>query len=325
LHPGLSTETASQPAGHQDEQRNAGWALIAGVALLVVVYGWMFVSGSRFFVMKTAVMPIFLLYALMLRRRSAFLTDWAPVIAGTVLFDALRGAIFIAVRKQFLPVYLTYTITLEHALFRVPAVPLVLQQWRMRWLDLAAVTIHASHFAFFLLFGLVLWHLRPAYFGQYRRALLLVMGMGLLGYTVVPSVPPWLAASAFHVLPPIAHTVGQVYNSMSAELYGTFDTNPVAAMPSLHAAFPTMCACVGWQAYGKRVGLALAVYATVAMFGVMYLGEHYAVDVVAGIGVGLLAVWAARRPWVSSLSLMRSLAVSGLMVALTVTVLFAFR
>jgi membrane-associated phospholipid phosphatase len=205
-----------------------------------------------------------------------------------------------------------------------PAMPLVLQHWRLHWLDLIAVAVHASHFAFFLLFGLILWHLRPAHFGHYRRGLLLVMAIGLVGYAGIPTVPPWLAFEQFHLLPFVAHTIVQVYTSFSGELYGTFDTNPVAAMPSLHAAFPVMCASVAWRAFGKRVGILIAAYAATMMLAVMYLGEHYAVDVFAGIAVGLIAARAGRHAWTPSFSLARSLAVSGAAVALTFAILLAF-
>jgi membrane-associated phospholipid phosphatase len=82
---------------------------------------------------------------------------------------------------------------------------------------------------------------------------------------------------------------------MPQEIYGAFDTNPVAAMPSLHAAFPTACALVGWRAYGKRIGAVLFLYAGSMMVSVVYLGEHYGVDVLAGILTATFSAWAARR------------------------------
>jgi membrane-associated phospholipid phosphatase len=324
LHSPTLQEPPAPPNRDQDIEPNAGSALALGILTLIVIYGLLFFYGFRFFVIKTAVMPIFVLYAVVVRRRLAFLTDWLPLIAGTVLFDALRGAIFVAIQRQHLPVYLAYPSVLEQTFFRTPAAPLPLQQWQTRWLDIAAVAVHASHFAFFLLFGLVLWHLRPAYFLRFRRALLLVMAIGLLGYLCVPTIPPWLASQQFHLLPPINHVVTQVYTNSVGDLYGTFDTNPVAAMPSLHAAFPAMCALIGFLAYGKRAGVMLALYATAVMLAVVYLGEHYAVDVVAGVGVAAVAVRGARRPWLHSFSFVQSLSVSAAVLGLTMAILLVY-
>jgi hypothetical protein len=52
--------------------------------------------------MKTAVMPVFLVYALLLNRRIPFLTDWLPLLAGTILFDAIRSAIFVAAKLGYI-------------------------------------------------------------------------------------------------------------------------------------------------------------------------------------------------------------------------------
>jgi membrane-associated phospholipid phosphatase len=67
--------------------------------------------------------------------------------------------------------------------------------------------------------------------------------------------------------------------------------NNVAAVPSLHAAFP-LIACVflivafGW----KRAGWT-AIYPLTMWFGVVYLGEHYVFDVILGIGYALIGCW----------------------------------
>ena len=305
-------------------ERHAGPALALGIAALVILYAWLFVHGDRFFISKTAVMPVFVIYGLLQRRRVEFLADWLPLLTGTVLFDAVRGAIFKAEYLVGYPWFANYVIVLERLVVRTPAAPLILQQWRTHTLDLLAVLIHGSHFAFFLLFGLVLWHWRRAYFGQFRYALLLVMGIGLIGYAVVPTVPPWMASDPLHLLPPITHIAKFVYTSFSAELYGTFDSNPVAAMPSLHAAFPMTCALIGWRAYGRRTGIALTLYAGLVMLAVVYLGEHYVVDALAGIGVAFAAVYISGRRVAEGWSMRESLTISGAALALTFVLLWSY-
>ncbi len=181
-------------------------------------------------------------------------------------------------------------------MFGVPAVSIPFQLLRTPVLDGAAVMVHASHFAFFLLFGLVLWHARREHFQIFGRALILVMLLGLLGYALIPTAPPWMAAEPnLRVIPPVTHITRGIYTRYAEELYGSVDTNPVAAMPSLHVAFPFLCALIGWRAYGRRIAAAVSVYALIVMFVVVYLGEHYAVDVIAGVLVAMLAAEVARR------------------------------
>jgi hypothetical protein len=90
-----------------------------------------------------------------------------------------------------------------------------------------------------------------------------------------------MAASRFHLIPPIQHVTAQVYNTVSPVLGRTFDVNPIAAMPSLHTAIPVLCSCIAWTHFRVR-GLVVAAYTMTVCVAIVYLGEHYYVDVMAG-------------------------------------------
>jgi membrane-associated phospholipid phosphatase len=81
--------------------------------------------------------------------------------------------------------------------------------------------------------------------------------------------------------------------------YSNRDYNVDAAFPSLHSAFPLIAAAHAW-ARDRRVGLALAGWTLAVWLSVVYLGEHYVVDIAGGVTyavAGLLAVawWRRRR------------------------------
>ena len=63
--------------------------------------------------------------------------------------------------------------------------------------------------------------------------------------------------------------------------------NPVAAMPSLHAGIAFMVAIYGIQRLRTPWRWLLAAYPLVMSFALVYYGEHYVIDIVAG---ALLAV-----------------------------------
>jgi tetratricopeptide (TPR) repeat protein len=90
-----------------------------------------------------------------------------------------------------------------------------------------------------------------------------------------------MAYSEFRVLEPIAHITRDVYNFAIPALHRAFDTNPVAAMPSLHAGFPMLCSLAAVHVFGRKAAWALLYTAAVAL-AVAYLGEHYLVDILAG-------------------------------------------
>ena len=75
-----------------------------------------------------------------------------------------------------------------------------------------------------------------------------------------------------------------------------YDINPndVAAFPSLHAAYPTLAFLFTRRAFG-RVGYVMIGYAACVWFAVIYLGDHYLIDVLAGILYAVVAYLAVTR------------------------------
>jgi hypothetical protein len=112
------------------------------------------------------------------------------------------------------------------------------------------------------------------------------MAIGISCYLAVPTVPPWMASSQFHLIPPIRHISAEIYNLTIPTLQQTFDVNPIGAMPSLHTAFPTLCTLIALHHFGWRAFF-MPVYTLAVYLAIGYLGEHYLVDIIAGL---LLAV-----------------------------------
>lgn len=256
-------------------------ACTLGYAAILAILAW---AGVYVFIFKTLIVPLICLGAVATRRGAAFVRDWAVFLSIVVLFDAIRGLIFGVTLGFGLPVHSHYVITLEQAIFGT-IVPLALQHaWRAPWLDRVAVLVHASHFVFFLAFGFFVWLSDRKAFYQWSRAFTWLLGLGLAGYVLVPTVPPWLAGSArFELLPPVTHIAAGIYNHIAPNLTLALDINPVAAMPSLHVALPAFCALVAWELGGARAGLPITAYVIAVAFAVMYLGEHYAMDVLIGV------------------------------------------
>jgi membrane-associated phospholipid phosphatase len=285
---------------------NVGAPLLVVVAAYAALYGPTdaFASEAILHVFRKAVViPAFAAYALLACRRheqARFLQGWFPFLAAVVLFETLRGAAFALVTQGTLATSAAYPIAFERWLSGTPSLSGTLQQWRAPWLDLLMIGVHGLHFLFFLVFGLTLWHARRAHFWPYRSAMLIVLGGGLAGYFLVPTAPPWLAAGELGLLPPITRVGADLYRS-SPELYRTLNSNPVAAMPSLHAAFPFVGLLVGWRAFDWRVRLPLAGYFVLVNIGAVYLGDHYVIDLMAGwllagVACAVAFRWAASPP-----------------------------
>ena len=111
--------------------------------------------------------------------------------------------------------------------------------------------------------------------------------LGCVIYWAVPTAPPWWAA-ANGDMPPVrrimAETGERALGRLWRPLYHLFEGNPFAAMPSLHFGTSVMAARV-LSGVGRGPGALGWAYALTLGFGLVYLGEHYVVDLVAGLAL----------------------------------------
>jgi membrane-associated phospholipid phosphatase len=147
---------------------------------------------------------------------------------------------------------------------------------------------------------------KPERFPSAAARMYAVFDLGAVVYWALPTAPPWWAAAHGRVEPldtrievgqfgrredqtdaelPLRRMMPEYgetfWGSRWNQLYDALGGNPLAAMPSLHFATSMMAArllsevgpvagAVGWT-YAGTLGVAL-----------VYLGEHYAIDVIAG-------------------------------------------
>jgi len=104
----------------------------------------------------------------------------------------------------------------------------------------------------------------------------------LIGFALMPTEPPWMALDVTRVVHEAASVV-------------KVDSNTVAALPSLHVGLPAMFALWAGSARLPRMAAAFWVFTALTAFSVVYLGEHYVLDGVAGVAWAWLAVRVAAR------------------------------
>lgn len=168
-------------------------------------------------------------------------------------------------------------------------------------LTLLVVAVYGSYFVVPPAMALILWWCRARRLARFTVALYATLYFGLVPVFLVPTAPPWLAAQHGY-LPPVTRLVPLIAHRIHPGLFATGNqvagANDVAAMPSLHMA--AICVVAWYLPWRRLLGaLAAALFAALMGFSLMFLGEHYLVDVVAGLLVAAVAVaateLAARR------------------------------
>jgi len=161
-------------------------------------------------------------------------------------------------------------------------------------LDRVLVWTHWSWFAFphgALAYILIRHHER------FPRAAVLtyaVFDLGASVYWFLPTAPPWYASEmaaehdgqALAVRRLMVEYGEYFWRDGWGSLYSVFGGNPLAAMPSLHFATSVMAALLLAEA-GPLAGALGWTYTATLGFALVYLGEHYAADLLAGAALTL--------------------------------------
>ena len=223
--------------------------------------------------------------SLVTTRLFGFLRDWAPLVLLTLVYVAFAGIDPGVVGRA----HVQFPITVDRFLFfgRLPTTWLQAHLWTPPHLhpyDYLVAILYPLHFAVPLVLALVLWTWDRRAYWRFVAAFLLVCFAGLATYLLFPMAPPWWAG-ALHRIPPVQPILGSVHfggSPHTIDLLGRyFRVNLVAAMPSIHAAFPVLVWLVAWEVWPKW-GWATVLYPIGMSFTVIYLGEHYAIDCIAG-------------------------------------------
>jgi len=280
-------------------------AWLAGTALLVVLAG---VPTSRDGIYIWLGLGMAAFSATDLRRRlPRMVRDWLPLVSILFLYDFLRGfADGLLFRAHEVP-----QIRLEQAIFggTIPTVWLQRHLWHgaghLRWWDYASYIVYVTHFVATPLIAALLWTFAHERFARYASMVCVLALTGFATYVLYPAVPPWMASQQ-GAIPETARTVAVVWHSIPVSHFssvfenGQHYANNVAAMPSLHAAYALLATLALWKVVPRWGRGLLALYPVAMTFSLVYSGEHYFVDCVAGwayafFAYGIVTAVAERR------------------------------
>jgi membrane-associated phospholipid phosphatase len=143
---------------------------------------------------------------------------------------------------------------------------------------------------FFEPYAVLFWILfrHPERFPRAARQMAAVFDAGAFGYWAVPTAPPWWAAEQGLTKEPVRRIMVEVgeplWGRYWGPLYAALGGNPWAAMPSLHFA-TSVTGAVSLSEASPQEGAVGWAYALTLGFGLVYLGEHYLTDLLAGAGL----------------------------------------
>ena len=230
--------------------------------------------------------------------------EWLPFAIVLWAYDLLRGS----ADELFFSAHYTPQIEADRLLFggEVPTTWLQAHLWdgasQLHWYDYAAWAVYMSYFVATYVVAGVLWFVSRRLFRRYVGSVALLAAMGFATFALFPAAPPWLAGRegelewATRSIGPISGEVPFVAFSWEDLIErGSEYANPVAAVPSLHAAYTLLIVLFLWRLVPRWARPLLAAYPIAMTFALVYTAEHYVVDILLGWAYALVAVWIVER------------------------------
>jgi len=238
---------------------------LGAVAILVVPVIWL-ITRSREFVRSTILLITVLL-----------------------TYEALQGMTGILISSG----NITSLAGVDRALLGFNIISAVQADFASPSVTLMATFFYGLH-VFLVLMAIVLfWFMDIKVYRGYAYSMILTSYLALLTFLILPTSPPWFTGAGQNLLATGNSMFPKTFQTIQTTLL-TGESDIFAAFPSLHAAYATLFSYFMFR-LGKKYGLISLPVLFGVYFSVIYLGQHYLVDILAGIAYSMLSVIVVER------------------------------
>lgn len=229
---------------------------------------------------------------MMFAQAKEMLKHLLPFVALLLVYESFRGLV------PHLNTHVNYMwmVGADKFLFGGTLPTITLQQWwwhgSVVWFDFVFYLAYMMHFILPISLALLIWKYRPKAYWEFISTYLVVSFAGFMTFLAFPAAPPWLASDK-QLIPHITRVSSDIFRALGVQdfpsVYNKLSPNPVAAVPSLHAAYATLLVIFVYKLWGKKWALLACIYPFLIFVGTVYMGEHYAIDEILGAIYALLA------------------------------------
>ena len=228
--------------------------------------------------------------------------DWLILVIIYMAYDYSRGT----ADQWGIPVNFTLPRDIDR-FFSFGLDPVVEMQKRfytpndVKWYDVVGSVTYMTHFVFPVLPLVWLRVRHRADWLRYVRRFSLTLGISVFTFIAFPAAPPWMAAEKGY-MPAVSRITGRGWWELNLKTVsrtldrGAAVLNAVAAMPSLHAGMALFVALWFTRNSARWLQVASLAFPAIMALTLVYFGEHYVIDCVAGWAVVLIA-WKIADRW----------------------------
>ncbi|MCK9290374.1 MAG: phosphatase PAP2 family protein [Bacteroidales bacterium] len=267
--------------------------------MLVLVYlGWILRMGpirsDHFFFIS-----FYLLLFYGNEKTRKFILGFSIFMVYWIAYDSMR----ILPNYKISPVHIQEPYLLEKSLFGISLKGVVytpneyLAIVHTAFLDVVTGLFYLNWVPIPLAFGIYLYYKNKHLFTHYSLVFLLANLLGFVIYYLYPAAPPWYVdLYGFDLYTNVqGNSAGLArFDAITgvpvfASLYNK-NANVLAAIPSLHAAYPVIVLYYGLQKKLGWVNVLFVLFMLGIWFSAVYSGHHYVIDVLLGALVALVTL-----------------------------------
>ena len=227
-----------------------------------------------------------------------WLKRFVPFVALLLVYESFRGL------APHLNAHVNYgfMVAADKLLFfgHLPTTLLQNVWWhgQVQWYDFVFYGAYTLHFVLPFALAVLVWKTREKRYWPVVTSFLVVSFLGFVTFLAFPAAPPWLASDK-RLTEPIARVSTSIWYAFGIHdfpsVYNKISPNPVAAVPSLHAAYSFLFALTLTRLYKTKWRWLAWMYPLLIWVGTTYMGEHYVIDIIIGVLYAGLSYWAAPR------------------------------
>ena len=272
--------------------------LLVNLGLVLVYMSWALVMGSiRGDQLFLTGFYLLLFYGNDKTRK--FIIGFSIFIVYWIVYDSMR----ILPNYEVSPVHIQDPYLLEKSLFGISMNGLIYTPneyfalVHTRFLDIVSGLFYLNWVPIPLALGMYLYYKNKQLFTQYSLVFLFANLLGFVIYYLYPAAPPWyvdLYGFELH-LGVQGNSAGLArFDALTgipvfASLYNK-NANVLAAIPSLHAAYPVIVLYYGIRNNLGWVNALFVLFMLGIWFSAVYSGHHYIIDVLLGAMVAVVTI-----------------------------------
>jgi membrane-associated phospholipid phosphatase len=244
------------------------------------------------------ILPVVLVVLKMTKKsdQKLFLKQWVPLIVILLSYEALQG---MAGSTYNILNLLPY----DKMLWSVNLTGTIQRMFYSQLMTDVMLLFYSLHFYLVIVASVVLWLFKRQLFSKYAIAITITSYVSLLIFALYPTAPPWYSGAACNLANFASPCSLSASTSLSASaqsappvisqlvhLNNLVESDKYAAFPSLHAAYVTLF-CAFMVKFRRKLIFVMVPLEFGVLFATLYLGQHYTIDLIAGVSLALASVF----------------------------------